>query len=128
MTFESHLFMTKIEIFWVHTALYFDDCWKHCLEWFPRRETFSSRKNWKPVKDRNLTMAFKGDHELIKHPSLSRPNLEPESNDTDDPVRGTFLFHVGIFYDFKSDYWIWNSSNSPVEALGLITDINGYRL
>ena len=72
-------------------------------------------------------MAFKGDHELIKHRSLSsRYNLEPEFNDTDGPVRETFLFHVGIFYDFKSDYWIWNSSNSPVEALGLITDINGY--
>ena len=40
MTIESHLFMTKIEIFWVHTALYFDDCWKHCLEWFSRRELF----------------------------------------------------------------------------------------
>ena len=40
MAFERHLFITKIEIFWVHTALSFDDCWKHCLEWFSRREFF----------------------------------------------------------------------------------------
>lgn len=40
MAFERHLFTTKIEIFWVHTALSFEDCWKHCLEWFSRRETF----------------------------------------------------------------------------------------
>jgi len=42
--------MTKIEIFWVHTALYFDDCWKHCLEWFSRRDTFFMSEKLKTSK------------------------------------------------------------------------------
>jgi len=71
-------------------------------------------------------MTLKGDHELIKHPSLSSPNMEPEFNDTDGPVREAFLFHADIFYDFKSDSWIWNSLNSSVEAFGLFTDTHGY--
>ena len=31
MTFERNLFTTEIEIFWIHTALSFDECWEHCL-------------------------------------------------------------------------------------------------
>ena len=34
MTLERNLFITQIEIFWVHTALFFDDCLEQCIGWF----------------------------------------------------------------------------------------------
>ena len=64
-------------------------------------------------------MTSRGDHSLITmNPGALTPKLEPEINITDGPVRETFFFHADVFYDFKSDYWIWNSTNTQVETMG----------
>ena len=70
-------------------------------------------------------MTSRGDYRLIMmNPVALTPKFEPEINITDGPVTGpvspvdeSFFFHADIFYDFKSDYWSWNSTNTQVEAM-----------
>ena len=41
------------------------------------------------------------------------PSVTP-INDSDDAVWETMFFHTDIVYDFKSNYWIWNSTNEHI--------------
>ena len=72
------------------------------------------------MQDRNLSLTSKGDHELITNPGSLRPKMKPEIspeipiNDSDDAVWETMFFHTDIYYDFKSNNWIWNSTNELV--------------
>ena len=65
-------------------------------------------------------MPSHGDHTIIQF----WPNLKPEINQTVgmDPkslLADEMFFHTDVFYDFKNDFWLWNSTNSPVQRMDL---------